>query len=125
MSAARPPGLRPSRRGRAALAAALLLAGCATPATVPPLSAGPDPLRPGPGGVDVAGTGQEIGFGRAQAGAEAAVSRLIGPPEARASCPRGGEVVSWPTGLAMHFPGGAFAGWEAGARSAGRLCALS
>jgi hypothetical protein len=107
---------------RAALAL-LLLAGCAAPAVVPPLSAGPDPLRPGPAGIAVAGTDLEIGFGRAQDGAVTAVARLIGPPEAQAPCPGGGGVVTWPTGLAMHFPGGAFAGWAQDGRSAGRLCA--
>ena len=107
-----------------AFAAALVLAGCAAPAAVPPLSAGPDPLRPGPGGIAVAGTELEIGFGRAQEGAVRAVSRLVGPPQERGPCRGGGSVLRWSTGLAMHFPGGSFAGWTQDGRSAGRLCAL-
>lgn len=102
--------------------AVVLLTACSAPATVPPLSAGPDPLRPGAGGLDVAGTDLEIGFGRAEAGAVRAVDRLIGPPSAREPCPGGGSVLRWPTGLVMHFPGGAFAGWSRDGRSAGRLC---
>ena len=108
-----------------AIALTLLAAGCAAPAAVPPLSAGPDPLRPGAGGIEVAGTGLEIGFGRAEEGAVEAVSRLIGPPGSRRPCGPDGAVVAWPTGLAMHFARGDFAGWEAEGRSAGRLCAVS
>ena len=110
-----------------ALAALALAAGCTGSAGAPP----PDPaaLVPGPAGVAVAGTGLEIGFGRAKAGAVAAVSRLIGPPSGRAACngPSAagggpGEVVRWPSGLALHFPQGTLTGWERGGRSAGRLC---
>ena len=108
-----------------ALAAALLLAGCAAQPAVPPLSAGSDPLRPGPNGIAVAGTDLEIGFGRAQEGAAEAVTRLVGPPDAQSPCPGGGAVLVWPMGLAMHFPDGTFTGWAQDGRSAGRLCDVS
>ena len=111
------------RAGAVGLALVLLLAGCA--ASGPPPSATPPgagALVPGPSGLLVAGTGLEIGFGRAQAGAVAATSRLVGPPSGREPCGGSGEVVRWSSGLALHFPGGALAGWERGGRSAGRLC---
>ena len=117
-----PSDEHPARLGarRWALLLALgLAAGCAGPA-IPPR---PDALIPGPSGLAVAGTGLEIGFGRAQAGAVAAASRLLGPPSGRRPCEEGpGEVVRWPSGLALHFPAGTLAGWESGGRSTGRLC---
>ena len=112
-------------RAPARVAALVLAAGCAGPPAGPPpdpAPSGPAALAPGPSGLAVAGTGREIGFGRAQAGAVAAASRLIGPPSGRAPCEGPGEVVRWPSGLALHFPGGTLTGWEDGGRSAGRLC---
>ncbi len=104
----------------ASLLALGLVAGCAGPTIPPPR---PEALVPGPAGLAVAGTGLEIGFGRAQAGAVAATSRLLGPPSGRrAPCAGPGEVVRWPSGLALHFPDGTLTGWERGGRSAGRLC---
>ena len=130
------------RRGRgavtrwAALAALALAAGCAGSAGPPPPR--PEALVPGPSGLLVAGTGLEIGFGRALTGAVAAASRVIGPPSGRVPCAGpnaaggpsaagdgAGEVVRWPFGLALHFPGGTLTGWEGGGRSAGRLCGAS
>ena len=102
-----------------ALAAALLLAACAS-STPPPPTRGA-PLVPTQTGVDVPGTGREIGFGRALAGAERALARLQGAPDRR---PCGGAGVILVTGdLEMHFPGGTFTGWRQGERTAGRLCA--
>ena len=101
-----------------ALAAALLLAACSTAATPPTRDA---PLVPTQTGVDVPGTGKEIGFGRALPGAERALARLQGAPDRR---PCGGAGVILVTGdLELHFPGGTFTGWRQGGRSAGRLCA--
>ena len=101
-----------------ALAAALLLAACSTAATPPTRGA---PLVPTQTGVDVPGTGKEIGFGRALPGAERALARLQGAPDRR---PCGGAGVILVTGdLELHFPGGTFTGWRQGGRSAGRLCA--
>ena len=102
------------------LAALGLASACAGPPAGPPRD--PGSLVPGPSGLAVAGTGLEIGFGRAQAGAVAAASRLLGPPSGRAPCEGPGEVVRWPSGLALHFPDATLSGWEGDGRSAGRLC---
>ncbi|MFP4304010.1 MAG: hypothetical protein ACLFQF_03910 [Rhodosalinus sp.] len=96
---------------RAAPAALILtLAACAAPAPPP---AQETALRLAAGGLDVAGTGREIGFGRAPDGAVAAVSRLLGSaPDARrrdAGC----ETVRWAGGLELAFRDAAFSGWRA------------
>ena len=110
-------------RAAAALALALALAGCAGGAPVP---GGADavpgrvlPPVPTERGVDVPGTGREIGFGRHLPGAEAALARLYGPP-ARRPC-AGGTILSVGA-LDLHFRGETFAGWESGDARAGRLC---
>jgi hypothetical protein len=115
------------------LAAVLVLAACAPAA--PPAPPGVT-LVPAAEGLDVAGTGQEIGFGRHRPGAVAAVTRVLGrapeAPVARTDCPGGPltEVV-WPReGLALTFARNAFVGWQAGegrsfpgpVRRAGRTC---
>jgi hypothetical protein len=99
-------------------AAALLpavLAGCVATAPPPPPAA--TELRLAQQGLDVAGTGLEIGFGRARDGAVAAVTRLLRrPPDgtARADCSSGRfEIVRWTGALSMHFRDGAFLGWTA------------
>lgn len=87
----------------------LTLAGCAAP--VPP--PGETALRLAAGGFDVAGTGREVGFGRASEGAVAAVSRLLGSaPEARSPID-GCETVRWAGGLELLFRDAAFSGWRA------------
>ena len=102
-----------------ALAAALLVSACASAGAPPPMRGAP--LVPTATGVDVPGTGREIGFGRALPGAERALSRLYGAPDRR---PCGGTGVILVTGdLELHFPGGTFTGWRQGGRMAGRLCA--
>jgi hypothetical protein len=118
------------------LALLAVLAACAPvrPET-PPASVGLS-LVPAAGGLDVAGSGQEIGFGRHRPGAVAAVARVLGrapqAPVGRIDCPGGPlTVVAWPReGLTLTFAQGAFVGWQAGlgsafpgpVRSAGRTC---
>jgi hypothetical protein len=71
------------------------------------------------GGIQVAGGLLRVDFGRAEAGAVAAVAELIGrPPEGRetlAGC-EGGPLaaVRCAEGLTLHFWDGAFLGWVAG-----------
>jgi hypothetical protein len=99
-----------------------------------PPARGPS-LVPAAQGIDVAPTGQEIGFGRHRAGAVAAVARVLGrAPDAAAGppgCPL--AAVDWPRdGLTLYFEGrdARFVGWRAGEgrtfpgepRTAGRTC---
>ena len=79
--------------------------------------AAPVPTR---SGIDIPGTGREIGFGRHLPGAEAALTRLYGAPVRRA-CRRGAILGIGP--LELHFEGESFAGWRQGERVGGRLCA--
>lgn len=117
--------MSPLARARAAaLALALTLAGCA--GTPPPPGVDPVPAELGPPiptatGIDIPGSGREIGFGRHLPGAEAALARLYGAP-ARRPC-AGGTVLALGA-LELHFEGESFAGWRQGGRSAGRLCGL-
>ena len=77
--------------------------------------------RPGaivlaPEGLDIAGTGLEIGFGRAEQGAVKAVQKLMGrPPSSRQSrrdCAGGPlDAIHWDGGLTLFFRDGAFKGW--------------
>ena len=103
-----------------AAAALLLLAACASATTQPPTRSAP--LVPTQTGVDVPGTGREIGFGRSLPGARAALDRLYGPSDAL-GCAGGGTVLLLADGLELHFPAGTFTGWRQGEQSAGRLCA--
>lgn len=115
-------------RGAAAAPALLLtlaLAGCAAPGR----PAGPDPappriaaLVPTATGVDIPGTGREIGFGRHLPGAEAALTRLYGPP-ARRPC-AGGTILAV-GGVELHFTGDTLTGWRTPEAAAGRMCASS
>ncbi len=123
-------------RPGAALALALVAAGCA-PAGGPAgtgsgggtgAGAGFDaaPARPSPPvptatGVDIPGTGREIGFGRHLPGAEAALARVYGAP-ARRAC--GAGTVLTLGALELHFEDEAFAGWRRGDETAGRPCAI-
>ena len=118
------------------LAAVVVLAACAPgPPDAPPVPPGVS-LVPAAEGLDVAGTGQEIGFGRHRPGAVAAVTRVLGrapePPVGRIDCPGGPLTeIAWPrAGLTLTFAQDAFVGWQAGqgrrfpgpVRSAGRTC---
>ncbi|MEM0948388.1 MAG: hypothetical protein AAGK37_13350 [Pseudomonadota bacterium] len=89
------------------LGAFLVIAACAPS----PQSVAPGPLVPTADGFDVGGTGLEIGFGRAEAGAIEAATKLLGRPPAdrisKGRCSR----ASWSDGLTMYFINGAFAGW--------------
>lgn len=113
---------------RGALAAALLagLAGCAVAVPVPipvvvPARADLS-LRPAPGGIEVAGSGgREIGFGRAQAGALAAIARIEGRAPRAVPCGAGREAYDT-RDLCVVFEGGRFVGWEGATGSAGRTC---
>ena len=118
---------------RAILFFALALAGCGTDQY--PRAPAPDlRLVPGAQGIEVVGSGQEIGFGRAQAGAVAAVARVLGEAPGPATMPPGCTLteVTWRrAGFAMAFDAGAFVGWRAGdgrafpgpVRRDGRTCA--
>ena len=108
----------------AALALALALAGCAATAPPPP---GADPVPAGLGppvptatGIEIPGSGREIGFGRHLPGAAAALTRLYGAP-VRRPCD-GGTILALDT-LELHFEGESFTGWRQDDRSEGRLCA--
>ena len=118
------------------LAPLLIAAACAPAAPdAPPVPPGVT-LVPAAEGLDVAGTGQEIGFGRHRPGAVAAVTRVLGrAPEApvgRSDCPGGPLTeIAWPrAGLTLIFAQDAFVGWQAGegrrfpgpVRKAGRTC---
>ena len=119
-----------SRALAAVAALGLALAGCAAPGGTGPGAApfgGPDPVParlavpvPTRSGIDIPGTDREIGFGRHLPGAEAALTRLYGPP-ARRACP-GGTILGIGA-LELHFDGESFAGWRQGERVEGRLCA--
>ncbi|MDH3262867.1 MAG: hypothetical protein OEM24_02590 [Paracoccaceae bacterium] len=99
---------------RAALTLALLLGACAAPmastsAAAPGLVLDAEGLRP-------AGSALRVDFGRAEDGAIAAVSRLLGagPVEtaANAECGAGPvKAVRWANGLTLNFQRGAFLGW--------------
>lgn len=96
---------------RAAAALAALVAACSTP-----VDDRPGPLVPGPGGFEIGATGLEIGFGRAEDGAIAAASRVIGSPPVRVSEPAdcgGLRTAHWVQGLSMTFRDRAFVGWSA------------
>ncbi|WP_371060857.1 hypothetical protein [Rhodosalinus sp. 5P4] len=98
-------------------AVALLLAGalaaCAPVAPQPPAGA---QLRLSPSGLDVAGTGLEVGFGRTQESATDTLRDILGspaPPQRSVAC-AGVQTVRWAEeGLSLHFARDAFVGWEA------------
>jgi hypothetical protein len=116
-------------RGAAAAGCVALavLAGCAAPVPDRP------PLLPAEQGLDVGGTGLEIGFGRTEGSTIDAVAYLLGgPPDSRGpapGCP--GRVARWAAdGLTLYFTDGDFDGWawrgaDGGLRSAGRVCAAA
>jgi hypothetical protein len=94
----------------AALLSILTMAACAA-STLPPVQQ--TSLRLAPGGLDVAGTGREIGFGRAPEGAVAAVTRLLdAQPDSRGRAD-GCETVRWAGGLELSFRKRGMTGWRA------------
>lgn len=107
---------------RLAALAPLALLGCvAAPAPV----TGPARVHtPDAAGIAVDGTALRVDFGRAEAGAVAAVSRLQGRgPQGAAPCPGGAaRAVAW-EGLTLYMQGGAFVGWSRpDGSSAGLTC---
>lgn len=113
--------------------AALLLAGCSSGAgggaEVPPARG--LTIAPGPAGLNIVPTGQEIGFGRFQPGAVAAVSRILGrapaPAVQRIDCVSTPlQEVRWPRDdLALYFADQAFVGWASPSGTAGQACQAS
>lgn len=97
---------------------AVILSGCATVAPPVQVSAS---LVPAPAGIDVAGTGQEIGFGRHIDGAIAAVSSFEDGPvsDTGTTC----RVVEYASGLRLYFTGNAFSAWSYDGATAGEVCA--
>ncbi|MFV0333769.1 MAG: hypothetical protein ACK5JR_06825 [Tropicimonas sp.] len=81
------------------------------------------------GGIQAGATGREIGFGRTEAGAIAAMSKLMGraPERVTSACP-GLRAATWADGTALYFEERrwdppAFTGWQRDGNSAGRTCA--
>ncbi|MFV0360018.1 hypothetical protein [Tropicimonas sp.] len=116
-------------RGRVAIACTVALGMAVLSACAPSgKSAGPSgDLILKPDGLGVAGTGLEIGFGRAQAGAVQAVTRVLGePPGGSGSLPAcsGGSLatVNWAGGFSLAFRNGDLRGWHSGA---GRVATAS
>lgn len=95
---------------------ALTLTSCDASPDATPTSA--FDLRLGPGGLVVPAHGQAIDFGRAEAGAVAAVTKLLGsgPTErtVNGECGAGPSVVvTWASGLSLLFRNNALRGWSA------------
>ncbi len=96
--------------------AALFLASCMQVSDFLP-SPNVDGLNPAPGGLHVTGSDLRIDFGRAEAGAISAVSKILGvEPTSRvenAECGAGPiNTVSFEEGLDLLFMNGSFAGWN-------------
>lgn len=103
---------------RAAIVLVLAIAGCQPAPSLTGLS-----LRPAPNGLAVDGSGgREIGFGRAQAGALAAIARVEGRVPRAVPCGGGREAFAADGGLRVVFEAGRFVGWESEAGAAGRTC---
>ena len=98
-----------------ALALVLALAACATPEPKPSYQ-----ISPYSSGIEVIGTGQEIGFGRDASGAITALSKVKGPRFRRVDAPDCTRLI-WDDGFEAHFTP-AFSGWVWNGQSAGRLC---
>jgi len=97
----------------------LALAACAAPQPEEtPTVAGR--IVPAATGLEVAGTGLQVGFGRDYDGAVASVSKVEGAPVAM--LPDACTVVRWDSGLEMHFTGRSFEGWLQGGATAGVIC---
>ena len=118
---------------RSLIAVVVALSGCVSPQ--PETKPMPQRIIPYSGGLQIADSGgREISFGRAQAGVEKAIDRLVGPTIIDGVGDGAGcELKSWSgTGLSLIFDKGAFVGWIAGPptwqapnRSAGNTCSWS
>ena len=98
-----------------------MLAACAAPQVSPPPAA-PLGFVPQAGGIGVPGSALEVGFGRSEAGARAALAKLAGPETGAQACLSGGSRVTYRDGLAAVFSGGRFLGWETATARAGAGC---
>ena len=111
----------------------LLLAACGAAATAP--EPAPGRLIPDAGGLGIEGSALRVDFGRAEAGAVAAVAKLLGAPptgrETRTDCSTGTARVVRFRGIDLIFAGGGFRGWASndpgivtanGLRQAGATC---
>jgi hypothetical protein len=113
-----------------ALAVLAALAACAAPTATPVAPRGSPGLVLAPEALLVAGTGQEIGFGRAPDNAIAAVSARTGSRPAadltRSDCAAGPlREVRWPDGLSLWFRDRMLVGWSVEAPGAGRYATPS
>ena len=109
---------------RGALAAGALLAslGACGPGAPDLSEARGLALRPMAGGLAVEGSGgREIGFGRAQAGALAAMAKVAGRAPRPAACRPGREAFAL-GGLRVVFEAERFVGWQDASGAAGRGC---
>jgi hypothetical protein len=97
-----------------AICATVLLGACVAVAEPPSEAIS---LRADGGGLQPVGTPLRIDFGRAEAGAVAAVTRLLAAApssrEAVAGCGGSTTVVRWANGFSMTFRDDAFIGWSA------------
>jgi hypothetical protein len=93
----------------AAVALAFALSACAA---APEAERAPA-FAPDADGIALVGSPLRIDFGRAQAGAISAVTRLEGRgPAGTTACAGGVSAARWDSGLALHFRDGAFLGWS-------------
>jgi hypothetical protein len=117
----------------ALVAGCFVLAGCATDAPRPGTDAGSRAMPVAEpvfreDGIAVGATGKEIGFGRAEPGAVAAMTKLIGrAPAGTGPACTGLRTTRWPDGTTLFFEPraydpAAFVGWQRGSESAGRTC---
>ncbi len=91
--------------------ACLALAGCATTTPAPEEPTG---IRPDAGGIAIEGTEQRIDFGRAEEGAVAAVTRILGEPQSRSvnsECGAGATTIVKFKEIDLLFLEGDLRGW--------------
>ncbi|MEM7643665.1 MAG: hypothetical protein AAF366_14200 [Pseudomonadota bacterium] len=100
--------------------AVLALTGCAVVEPTPP---SPYTLVPAVGGLQVAGSGREIGFGRDRDGAVASAASVTGAAPEPVPCAGGRQGVRVDASLTMIFTGRTFTGWETEDGAAGTPCA--
>ncbi|RYH10899.1 hypothetical protein [Tropicimonas sp. IMCC6043] len=112
-------------------AGCLLLGACVNSAGPGPVTASAPVAEPvfTEQGILAGATGKEIDFQRAEPGAIAAMSKLMGsaPASTAGACP-GLRAARWPDGTTLFFETRpfdppAFIGWQHGGQSAGRVCA--
>ena len=106
---------------RAAFALALFVAGCGA---APEPDGSPAGYAFDVNGIALVGAPLRIDFGRSEAGAVAAFSRLQGrDPSGSSDCGDGVRAVRWPGGVSLQFRDGAFLGWSRpDGTSAGVIC---